>query len=102
MWNLKYGTDEPIYRTETEPQTWRTDLWLPRGRGRERMHWEFEVSSCKLLHLEWISNEVLLYIIGNYIQSLAIEHDRRKREKKNVYICMTGSICCTAEIDRML
>ena len=25
MWNLKYGTDEPIYRTETDSQTWRAD-----------------------------------------------------------------------------
>ena len=33
MWNLKYGTHEPIYKTETDSQTWRTDSWLPRGRG---------------------------------------------------------------------
>ena len=33
MWNLKYGTSEPNYETETDSQTWRTDLWLPRGRG---------------------------------------------------------------------
>ena len=26
--------------------------------------------------IEWISNEVLLYSTGNYIQSLVIEHDR--------------------------
>jgi len=26
---------------------------------------EFGVSRCKLLHLEWISNEVLLYSTGN-------------------------------------
>ena len=25
MWNLKYGTDEPIYRIETDSQTRRTD-----------------------------------------------------------------------------
>ena len=30
MWNLKYDTNEPIY--ETESQTYKTDLWLPRGR----------------------------------------------------------------------
>ena len=35
MWNLKYGTNEPIYRTEIDSQTWRTDLWLPRGRRKE-------------------------------------------------------------------
>ena len=33
--NLIYGTNEPIYRKETNSQTWRTDLWLPRGRRRE-------------------------------------------------------------------
>ena len=26
MWNLKCGTNEPIYRTERDSQTWRTDL----------------------------------------------------------------------------
>ena len=28
--------------------------------GQSGMDWEFGVSRCKLLHLEWISNEVLL------------------------------------------
>ena len=32
---------------------------------------------CKLLHLELISNKVLLYSTGNYIQLLVIEHYRR-------------------------
>ena len=35
-----------------------------RGRGMDE---EFAVSSCKLLHLGWINNEILLYSIGNYI-----------------------------------
>ena len=40
VWNLKYGTNKPIYRTETN--SWRTDLWLPRGRGGgSEMDWEF-------------------------------------------------------------
>ena len=38
---------------------------------------EFGVGGCKLLHLDWISNEVLLYSTGNYIHSLGIEHDGR-------------------------
>ena len=29
-------------------------------RGGGGMEWEFGVSSCKLLHIEWISNKVLL------------------------------------------
>ena len=34
------------------------------GRGKD---WEFGVSSCKLLHLQWKSNEILLYSTGNDI-----------------------------------
>ena len=33
-------------------------------------NWEFGVNRCELLHLAWISNEVLLYSTGNSIQSL--------------------------------
>ena len=43
------------------------------GGGRR----EFGVSRCTQLHLEWISDEVLLYSTGNYIQSLGIDHDGR-------------------------
>ena len=35
MWNLKYDTNKPIYKTEIDPRAQRTDLWLPRGRGLE-------------------------------------------------------------------
>ena len=35
MWNLTYGTNEPICKTETVSWTWRTDLWMPKGRGRK-------------------------------------------------------------------
>ena len=36
------------------------------GGGGSGMDWEFGVRRCKLLHLEWISNEILLYTAGNY------------------------------------
>ena len=37
--------------------------------------WEFGVSRCKLLHLEWISNGTLLCSTGNSIQSFGMQHD---------------------------
>ena len=46
------------------------------------MDGEFGVSRCKLFHLDWISNEVLLNSTGNYIQPLGIDHDGRQYEKK--------------------
>ena len=45
------------------------------GEEGSGMDWEFRVSRCKLLHLEWISNEILIYSTGNYIQSLLFKHD---------------------------
>ena len=42
------------------------------GTGRD---WEFGFTRRKLLPLEWISNEILLYSTGNYVQSLVLEHD---------------------------
>ena len=33
IWNIKYGTNELISKTETDSQTWRAELWLPRGDG---------------------------------------------------------------------
>ena len=88
MWNLKYGTNEPIYKTETESWTKRTDLWLPRGgEGGRGMDWEFGIGRCKLLHLEWINCKLLMYSTGNYIQYPVISHNG-KEYKKRMYICV--------------
>ena len=39
MWNLKYDTDELIYKTETDSQTAKANLWLPKGeRGGRRIN----------------------------------------------------------------
>ena len=35
MWNIKYGTNEPIHKTEIDSKTKRTDLWLPRVKGEK-------------------------------------------------------------------
>ena len=43
--------------------------------GRERgVDWESGVNRYKLLPLEWIRTEILLYSTVNYIQSLMMEH----------------------------
>ena len=69
MLNLKYGTNEPRPREQI--------FGCQGGVGREWDGKEFGVGICKLLHLEWIRNEVLLYSRGNYFQSLGIDHEGR-------------------------
>ena len=71
MWNRKYGTNKPIYKTEKDSQIKTTKLRLP-SRGGRGMKWEFGVSRCKLLHAEWINDKVLQYSSGPYIQSPGI------------------------------
>ena len=42
--------------------------------GGSKMAWESGVNKCKLLLLEWISNEILLYSTGKYFP-LVMGHD---------------------------
>ena len=74
-----------------------------RGWGAEsEVDKEFGVGRCKPLHFEYMSNGVLLYSPGNYVESLGSEHDQDSMNKKNAYLYMTGSLCCTVEIEGTL
>jgi len=57
---------------------------ITEGGGGSGMDWELGVNRCKLLLLEWISNEILLCSTESYVQSLMMEHDNER--KKNVYM----------------
>ena len=71
------------------------------------MDWEFGISRCKLLYIEWINNKVLLYSTGKY---RVIKHNGKEYEKECVYmyhvhICniyIAESLCCTIEINTTL
>ena len=45
---LNNDTDENIKKTEIESQTYKTNIWLPKGKGRG-INWEFGISRCMLL-----------------------------------------------------
>ena len=66
IWNLIYGTNEPLHRKEYHGDGEQTCGCKGGGRGN-RMDWEFGVNRCKLLPLEWISNEILQCSTGNYV-----------------------------------
>ena len=50
--------------------------------GGGGMEWEFGISRCKLLYIEWINNKVLLCSTGNYIQYPVINHNGKEYEKE--------------------
>ena len=38
MWNLENDANELIYKTETDSQTQKTSLWLPKGKqGKDKL-----------------------------------------------------------------
>ena len=68
MQNIKYDTNELIYRTEIASQTSKRQLSLLEWKLGEGEIKEFGVSRYKLLYIKLINNKVLLYnrIIFNY------------------------------------
>ena len=68
-------------RIEKQKQTHRhrEQIVIAKGKGGgSAMDGEFEAGRYKLLHLKWISIEILLYSTGKYMHSLWVEHDGRK------------------------
>ena len=58
------STNEHFNRKETHGEQ---TYGCQGGAGGSGMDRESGVNRCKLLHLEWASNEILLYSTGNYI-----------------------------------
>ena len=60
-----------------------------RGEGtqvRRGVHREFGVGRCKLLHLEWINNKVLMYGTGSYVQYPGINHNGKDYKRRIIYV----------------
>ena len=66
IWNLIYGTNETFHRKEIHGHGEQTCGCQEGGEG-SGMDGESGINRCKLLPLEWISNEILLYSTGNHI-----------------------------------
>ena len=79
MWNLKKRYKRTYLQNRNRLTDIENRLVFAKGEGGGRgTEWEFGVSRCKLLHLEWINNKVLLYSTGNYIQSPGINHNGKE------------------------
>ena len=77
-------TQMNISMGQKQTQTYRTDLWLPRERGRGG-GLGAGISKCKLLYTEWI-NKALLHSTGNDTQYPVINHNGKEYEKE--YMCV--------------
>ena len=68
---------------QKQTHRYREQICSCQGGGKD---WEFGISRCKLLHMEWINNKVLLYSTGNYIQYPVINHNGKEYEKEYISV----------------
>ena len=64
IWNLIYGINEAFHRKETHGLGEQT-CGCEGGGGESEMDWGSGVNRGRALHLEWISNEILMDKSGN-------------------------------------
>ena len=81
MWNINYGTNELIYKTETDSQRENRPVIAKEVGVRDGLGvW---IGRCKLVNIGWINNKVLLHSTGNYIQCLEINHSGKEWEESS-------------------
>ena len=82
MWNLKYGTDEPTYKTETDEEHGAQTCGCQGRAGRE---WHGQGV------WGWRMQTVTFRVDGQWGPTI---HHRE--------LCMIGSLCCSTEIKETL
>ena len=83
MQNLKIDTNELIYKIETDSQTQKTHLYLPKRTGGGGVNQEFGINIYTLLYIKQITNKDLLYIVYRYyMQYFIITYDGKESEKE--------------------
>ena len=76
-----------LYVKQTDSQTQKTNLWLPKGKGRgEGINQGYEINRCALLYIKQISNKDLLYNTENDIQHLVIAYITENNLNIIIYI----------------
>ena len=81
------GTNESIYKAETESQKQKTNLRLP----QQGINWEIEININTLLSITQIANEGLLYSTGNSTQFFVMAYmgkESKRKERVDISICI--------------
>ena len=78
--------NELIYKTETDTQTSKTNLQLPKGKGGGGINQEFGINIYALLYTKQIINKDLLYSTGNSAQYPVITYMGKESEKEWTYV----------------
>ena len=62
---------------------------------------EFRTDMYTLLYLKWLANKDLLYSTGNTAQYSVVAYMGKESKRVDICICITDSLCCTAETNTL-
>ena len=96
IWNLINSKNEAFHRKENHGHGEET-CGCQGGMGGSGMEWELGVNRCRLLPLEWISNEILLCRGGNLWCLVTYDGAWYCVKIECVHVYVTGSPGCTVE-----
>ena len=88
IWNLKYDANEHIYETETDNRL------VTKGEGGEG-------GNNPKYRIDKRQSHILCSTGNYYIQYPVISHNGKESENKYMCVCVTESLCCTAEINTL-
>ena len=92
MWNRKYNTHQHTYETKTDSQMKNRLVVAQRdagtGEGRIRGVWDQQ-------------RQTIIYRMDKQQDPTTQQSIMEKNMKKNIYICITKSLCYTAEINKL-
>ena len=75
-----------MYKTETDPQTQKANLQLPKWKGGVGINQEVEINIDTLLCIKQVTNKDLLNSTGNYTQYFIISYKGKESEKVYIFI----------------
>ena len=84
----KNDTNERIYKTETESQMQKANLWSPgeSGSSEAGISWETGVDIYTLLYIKQITNNNLPYSTGNSSQYSVMTYMGKESKKEWIYV----------------
>ena len=73
-WNLKELVQMILFTKHKQKQMQRTNAWIPRGKGRDRMNWEtgIDIYTLLTLSIKQMTHESLLCVTGNSTQCCVV------------------------------
>ena len=97
MWNLKSGTDGPVYKTDTDVEN--KFMVTKGGKGKNKLgDWDWH----KHTTIYKTDNKNLFYSTGNSAQCSAVAHMGKESKIRDTCVCIAESLWGTHETNTTL